>query len=122
MTSAREVLDSMTGFEELAAEKATGKALETWAQQKRDLVVARIAAAVLAYRAEPDDGKATLDRRFKAAWDKVQAMTQTEAGNLFDDEEDDEPFPDEPVTDLGKDSAQTEPEPTSSPGSVSPPE
>jgi hypothetical protein len=120
MTSAREILDSMNGFEELAIEKATGKSLEFWSQTDRDIVVHRIAVAVDRCRAD-DDGKTPLDRRMKAAWEATQAMTQIAVRDHFAEDEDEEAFPDEPVTELGKDDSLSEPELMTSPGSVSQP-
>lgn len=121
MTSARETLDSMTGFEELAIEKATGKGLELWYTAGRDLVVTRIAATVLECRSA-DDGKTPLDRRMKAAYEKIQGLPQTAVSEYFSDPDDEDPFPDEPVTDVGKDSSLPDDEPESSLSSASSPE
>lgn len=120
MTSAREVLDSTTGFEELAVEKATGKSLETWSYANRDLVVLRICAAIKKCR-EGDDGKTPLPARMKAAWDAIQAMPKSEIEASFEDEED-ESFEDDPVTPVGKDGVRPDGELATSPDSVSPPE
>lgn len=120
MTSAREILNSMTGFEELAIETATGKSIEYWGQTERDIVVVRIACAVDLYRADGDE-KTPLPRRMKAAWEKAQGMTQTQVRDHFAEDEDEEPFPDEPVTELGKEPSLSEPELMTSPGSASQP-
>lgn len=117
-----EIIPTLTGFEEIGIEQVCGKSLEEIVdigtrehpKAARDILLARVMGAVLVAR----DEKLTL----KAAWDKVLAMPQSELGDLFEDEdEEEEAFEDEPVTDAGKDDSETGSEPLSSPSSSSSP-
>lgn len=117
-----DLIPTLTGFEEIGIEHVCGKSLEEIVDSgtrehpkaSRDILLARVMGAVLVAR----DEKLTL----KAAWDKVQAMTQSELGDLFEDEdEEEEVFEDEPVTDAGKDDSGPGSEPPSSPSSSSSP-
>lgn len=111
MTTAREVIDSLTGFEELAIEKATGAAVEIWSDQGRDLVLTRALAAVINAR-ETYDGKdkpatpALINSTINAEYQKIQAMPQRDVAKIFEDDPV-EVFEDEPVTEPGKDSAHS---------------
>jgi hypothetical protein len=118
MATVQEVIDSLTGFEEMGIAKATGQGLEAWADQGRRLVTTRAVASVLLARSEAEEGKTLTATEIKGAWDRVQAMNQTEVSALFEDEEP-EVFPEEPVTEQGKDDSQPSDERESSPGSAS---
>jgi len=125
MTTAREVIESLTGFEELAIEKATGRAVEAWSDEGRDLVLTRALAAVINARATYDgnDKPATpalINSTVTAEYLKIQAMRQDDVGKIFEDEPD-EVLEDEPVTEPGKDSGPSTDEPMISQSSVSQP-
>lgn len=117
-----DLIPTLTGFEEIGIEQVCGKPLEEIVDSgtkehpkaSRNILLARVMGAVLVARAE----KLTL----KAAWDKVLTMPQSELGELFEDEdEEEEVFEDEPVTDAGKDDSGTGSEQPSSPSSSSSP-
>lgn len=118
-----ELIPTLTGFEELGIEQVCGKPLEEIVDSgtaehpkaSRDILLARVMGAVLLAR----EDKTPL----RVAWDKVQAMTQAQLGDLFEDDEDDEEevFDDEPVTDSGKGDSEPGNEPLSSPPSSSTP-
>ena len=118
-----ELIPTLTGFEELGIEQVCGKPLEEIVDSgtdehpkaSRDILLARVMGAVLLAR----EDKTPL----RVAWDKVQAMTQAQLGDLFEDDEDDqeEVFEDEPVTDSGKGDSEPGSEPLSSPPSSSTP-
>lgn len=116
----QEVVDSLTGFEEMAIDAATGQGIEYWTGTGRRLVVTRIMAAIIEARKVAGD-KRPSEAQVKTAYQMVQGKTQTELAALFEDEED-EPFEDDPVTPQGKDGAEQSSGPESSPGSASEPE
>lgn len=112
----QEVIESLTGFEEMAIEAATGQGIEYWTETGRRLVVTRVMAAIIEARKVAGD-KRPSESQVKAAYHVVQGKTQNELAELFEDPED-EPFEDEPVTDQGKDGSQSGSEPPISPDSV----
>lgn len=114
----QEVINSLTGFEEIGIEKATGQGLEYWTMTGRRLVVTRVMAAVIEARKVAGD-KRPSEAQIKAAYQEMQAKTQNQLAGYFEDPED-EPFEDEPVTDQGKDNSQSGSEQPASPGSASP--
>lgn len=116
----QEAIDSLTGYEEMAVAEVTGQGLEFWGAKGRRLVVARAVAAVLVARSEAEEGAILKRADVKKAWDKVQAMKQSEVDELYADDE--EVMPDEPVTEQGKDDSEPGSVPESSPSSASEPE
>ena len=123
MTTAREVINSLTGFEEDKVLAVTGMTIDSLATTHRrpdgstlsfDLKLTRSLAMILTLRNTPDMTPGV-------AWEKVQGMSQTELGTVFEDEPDDL-MPDEPDSEVGKDFSSTDEPRTTSPASVSPPE
>lgn len=116
--TANEVMDSMTGFEEIAIEKVTGYGIDAMAEQGRSLRLIRAAATILEARKVAGEGAVLSEKEVRAAHLKIQAMPRSELAEVFEVEED-EPFEDEPVTDQGKDDSEHERTPSSSPTSAS---
>jgi hypothetical protein len=94
-TTARETIDSLTGFEEDKILTMTGLTVDVIADRKMDLKLTRALAAIRRLRANPDLTPGE-------AWQQVQALTQTELAHEFDDEPDDV-MPDDPDSEAGKD-------------------
>jgi hypothetical protein len=115
--TANEVISSMTGFEERIIEKVVGKGIDHMAADGDSLLMIRSTAAMLKAR-EAAAGAPTSEREFRAAYQEIQAMPRDDLSEIFETEED-EPFPDEPVTDQGKDDSELGQTPPSSPPSVS---
>jgi hypothetical protein len=114
---ARDVIGTLTGFDELAIERVTGKSFEEISATGRDILLARSLAAVLFTR---EDDKLTMP----AAWQKALGMSQRDLGAVFTDEDGDglddlDDLEDEPVTEAGKDESGTSSEHASSLGSSS---
>lgn len=116
----QELIDSLTGFEEIGIEKATGYGLEYWGDTGRRLVVTRIMAAIVMARKEAGD-KRPSEAQIKAAYQHVQGLKQNEIDPYFEDEEP-EIFEDEPVTAQGKDDSGPGETPAGSQSSASLPE
>lgn len=105
----RDLIPTLTGFEEIGIEQVCGKSLEELTDSgtkehpkpMRDLLLARVMGAVLFARAE----KVTLG----AAWAKVLALPQSELADLFEDDEDDveDMLEDDPDTEAGKGDSET---------------
>jgi hypothetical protein len=104
-----EVMDSLTGFDEIAIEQAFGKNIDV--MSKNPSLQVRALAAVQHHRASPDG-------KFKDAYTHVMNLTQVDVMALFDDDaeaglEDSE---------VGKESLQPTTELQTSPPSASTPE
>lgn len=110
MTTTTEVLQSLTGWDEIAIEQACGKPIEVIAAQGRDLQFTRILAAVLISRREEDTS-------LKDAYQRVMGQQIETVQHEFEDEPDDV-FPDAPDSEAGKDSSEPEPTPEASPPSA----
>lgn len=115
MTTAREAINSLNGFEEDAIEQCAGATIDALASGGRDLKLTRALAMVLVYRAKKEP-----EATYAAAWQEVQALSQTDLGRIFEDEPDDV-MPDEPDSAAGKDESESPSELTSSLASASPP-
>jgi hypothetical protein len=111
MTTAREMVETLTGFEEDAVEAMCGMTFDALAMKERDLKLTRVLAATKLRREDPELTP-------QAAYQKIQAMRQNELLAVFEDEPDD-PMPDEPDSEAGKDDSTPPPEHTSSPTSAS---
>jgi hypothetical protein len=112
-TTAREVIDSLTGFEEDTILAVTGLTVDAIADRKMDLKLTRALATIRRLRANPDLTPGE-------AWQQVQALTQTELAHEFDDEPDDV-MPDDPDSEVGKDESSFAGEPMTSQPSASQP-
>ncbi|MGW5402667.1 hypothetical protein [Streptomyces sp. NPDC003952] len=98
MTTASEVIETLTGYDELDIEAATGRTLEELASNGRDLQLTRALAAVLLARSN--------GAKYADAYKEVMAKPQRELGGLFEDEPDDV-IPDEPDSAAGKGSSRS---------------
>jgi hypothetical protein len=112
-TPAREVIDSLTGFEEDHIMSMTGVTVEALADRQLDLKLTRALAAIRRLRANPDLTPGE-------AWQQAQTLTQTELAHEFDDEPDDV-MPDDPDSEAGKDESSSAGEPMTSQPSASQP-
>lgn len=121
MTTAREMVDSLTGFEEDAIFQVTGFTLDSLAEGIHrpdgsvvsfDIKLTRVLAAVKLHREN--------EKPYVDAWREVQGMKQADLGAVFEDEPDDF-IPTEPDSEAGKDDSRPQDEPTSSPPSASQP-
>lgn len=92
-----DVLNSCTGFEELAVEQRFGA--DPYTLLGTNVVKCMRAAAFVVHKRT---GKNDRDA-YKAAMD----LTSKDLDDFFPDDED-EPMPEEPVTDLGKDDSATD--------------
>lgn len=104
--SVEEVMESLTGFDEIAMEKHMGIDVYTQAEAK-PVVLMRALVFVLLRRG----GQSDTDAR-----QRVQEMSVKSVQEFFTD--DDELMPDEPVTVAGKDDSLPVSEPTVLPSSV----
>lgn len=108
-----EVVDSLTGFDEIAIEKATGgRTLEWLTKNDHEIQMLRALGAVVVARS---DGV----KIEQAYHETVNPMPQSEVKGLFAPDEDDDVMPDEPDSESGKDASLPESEPTTWPTSVS---
>ena len=118
--TANETIDSLTGWEEIAIEKSSGKTLEMMQDKAKpnNVLMLRCLGAVLKWRenlaADPAAG-------FHAAYSEVMGMSQGSVGDLFGEEPDDL-VPAEPDSEVGKDSLPLPGELEAKPSSVSLPE
>jgi hypothetical protein len=118
-----ELINTLTGFEEIGIEKVCGYTLEELSDpgsernpkmNREGMLVRAMGAVVIARRDKVPLAK---------AWALVQGMTRDECGDLFPDEsEPEEPFEDEPITEPGKDGSVPATTPESSPPSSSTPD
>jgi len=92
--TASEVVQSLTGYEEIAIEKALGKPIEHLGTESGLL-------RALAYVTEKRGGSSESDAKRRAL-----SLTRKELETYFSDDED-EVMPDEPVTDSGKPSSSS---------------
>lgn len=115
--TANEVINSLTGFEEMIIEKVTGKGIDHMAADGDSLRMIRATAAMLKAR-EAAAGAPTSEREFRSAFQEIQAMPRDDLAEIFENEED-EPFEDEPVTEQGKDDSEPDKMQSSSPSSAS---
>lgn len=99
MTTTTEVIQSLTGWDEIAIEQACGKPIEHIAEQGRDILLTRVLGAVLISRETGGD--------YKAVYRDVMGKPLSELEALFEDEPDDL-LPEEPDSDAGKDSSLPE--------------
>lgn len=113
---AKDVIDTLTGFDEIGLAKVTGTDLDFMVPS----MLVRAMAAVLISREEE---KTSLG----AAWQRVSGMTRAQVEEWWDarsedgDDEDDV-IEDDPDTAAGKDDSETVSEPNSSPFSSSTPD
>lgn len=105
MTTPSELLDSLTGFEELAIEKATGRMLEDLIRQDRDIQLLRVANAVQFTRDDPK-------LKFSDAYKRAMELPQKSLRDAFESEPDDA-LPDEPDSEVGKDGSSADGRPSS---------
>lgn len=109
MTTASEVIDTLTGYDELDIEAATGRTLEELAASGRDLHLTRALAAVLMSRRDESD--------YADAYKAVMGTPQGQLKDLFEPEPDDV-LPDAPDSAAGKDSSPSASAPKASPRSA----
>lgn len=121
----RDLIPTLTGFEEIGIEQVTGYPLEELSDEgtkenpkpnRNGTLVRAMAAVVVARRDEVP---------IRQAWTKVQTMTREQVGELFPDEDEPEDVDvideDEPTTAAGKDDAGSMSEqPSSLPSSSGP--
>jgi len=93
VSTATEVIASLTGYDEIAIEQTAGRTIEEMAGTGRDLQLTRSLAAVLVSREQ--------EIKYAEAYKQVMGKRQSELGELFEDEPDDA-FPDEPDSEAGK--------------------
>lgn len=117
--SIQSLLNSLSGFEEIAIGKMAGRSLDSLLQAKENSVIARCVWTVRAMR---DDPAATLVE----AYGRAQKLTRDELYDSFDDPQEaaDEELDEtagEPVSATGKDEQTTSGQPESSHTSSSEP-
>jgi hypothetical protein len=121
--TATEVVDTLTGWEEIAIEQSTGKTLEMMQnpEHPNNVLLLRCLAAVLKWREAVADGD--LAAKFHASYHQVMGMTQSDVNGVFSDEsEDGDILEGEPDSEAGKDDSPRPVEPNAWPDSVSQPE
>lgn len=115
---AREFLDTLTGFEEIAIQQMTGKSFDRITGEGEDTLLMRALVAVKFKREDPKLSAA-------AAYNKANGLSRVELGKEFDSGDDDDDlddvFEDEPVSESGKDESTPSEPPMSSPDSASVP-
>jgi hypothetical protein len=120
--TASEVVDTLTGWEEIAIEQSTGKTLEMMQnpEHPNNVLLLRCLAAVLKWR---EAVAGDLGAKFHASYHEVMGMTQSTVNDMFSGEsEDGDILEGEPDSEAGKDDLQQPPEPNGRPDSVSRPE
>jgi hypothetical protein len=118
-----EVVDSLTGWEEIAIEQATGMTVERMNDEENPHTVRllRSLAAVLAWREAIAGGD--LAAKYQACYAEVMGKTQGQVGEVFaDDDSDDDVMEDDPDSEAGKDEGSPSVEPTEKPVSALSPE
>ena len=115
-----EVVDSLTGWEEIAIEQSTGKTVEQL-NETHYVRLLRCLAAVLAWREEIAAGD--LAAKYQTHYTQAMGKTQGQVGEAFaDDDSDDDVMEDDPDSEAGKDEGSPSVEPTEKPVSASSPE
>lgn len=96
MTTASEIIETLTGYDELAIEKATGRTVEELASTGRELHLTRALAAIQISREK--------DVKYADAYKEAMSATQRELAAMFEDEPEDA-MPEAPDSEAGKDSS-----------------
>lgn len=117
--SIQSMLNSLTGFEEIAVGTMAGKSLDRLLQEKENSVIARCVWAVRAMREDPNT-------KLIEAYGRAQKLTRDELYDSFDDPQEDadeelDQATGEPVSETGKGEPTSDAPPPSSPTSSSEP-
>jgi hypothetical protein len=114
-----EVVNSLTGWDEIAIEQASGKTLEQM-QEKHQILMVRCLAAILEWREKLEAGDAAA--KYATVYREVMDRPQHQVTEMFDMDQAEDVMPDEPDSETGKDDSEPGPAPMTSPSSASSPE
>jgi hypothetical protein len=109
VTTASEVIETLTGYDELDIETVTGRTLEDLAASGRNLHLTRALAAILVSRSK--------GLKYDEAYNEVMGTSQKDLAVVFEDEPHDV-MPDAPDSAAGKDSSPSARKPRTSRGSA----
>lgn len=98
MTTASEVISTLTGYDELDIEAASGRTVEELAASGRDLQLTRALAAVLVARSK--------GIKYEDAYKEVMGTPQSAVSVIFEDEPEDL-MPEAPDSPAGKGSSRS---------------